>query len=582
MFAGDPVSQGCRGRARPLAAIGCVFGLTATLPSCATPESPSEPRPDASTPDTLSEERLPDTSIDAKAESAVDAAEGGADDLEEPVETCSESGTPEASGSPCTPGQMERAWCGLCGRRSRSCGHDAIWMSWSDCTEDDQAQCSPCQSLQIGCGRCGIGTLRCDISQERCRWVMEGCVASGQCSPGDFEVNQAGCSINLTHVRWCQSGCVWGPFGGCEQRPGWLPMANSPLSPRTGAASAVLAGHWLLWGGDASLTQAQADGALYDPVADRWEPMPEVPDLADAGSDGGARFQGRSRMAVVSTETDVVLWGGKGPGTVFGDGMRFEVSSRMWRPMGQQDAPSPRFDASAVWDDSDGEAIVWGGTSPYGGPAPGGKRYRVATDQWLPVALSALGSRRNHTAVWDNVHRRMIVWGGMRETSVGPERSGASYDPSRDTWSPIADAPIRRAGHVAFWDAPHHKMLVLFGNDGLWDGPRTDGAAYDPDKDQWTMISDQASTGVPLGAGYSAAWGDGKVWVTGGDGAGQGSATALGARYDPEQDAWAKLPAMNQGRSGHASAVLGTLLVWAGESSFTHTLDTGQRLRPMR
>jgi hypothetical protein len=163
-----------------------------------------------------------------------------------------------------------------------------------------------------------------------------------------------------------------------------------------------------------------------------------------------------------------------------------------------------------------------------------------------------------------------------------PERSGASYDPATGTWTPIADAPIRRIGHVAFWDDAHARMLVLLGSDGVWDGPRSDGAAWEPSSNSWSLVSDASLTGYPIGVGYGAVYGGGYAWVIGGSGSGDGNLTSLGARYDPATDAWSRLPNASTARAGHAAAWFDGLFVWGGQGAQNSWLTSGERLTNMQ
>ncbi len=293
------------------------------------------------------------------------------------------------------------------------------------------------------------------------------------------------------HVRKCGDACSWGQPEACENEPGWDPLPQAPIGAREAIASVVAGSKWFLWGGVAD-TGPFDDGAVFDPTSGAWEALPSAMWL-DANSDGGqATFRARSQVAIAWTGTDVVMFGGVGANDeVLGDGARWNASSG-WMGLSAEGSPSKRRNATAVWADGPGMVIVWGGQSPYGGAASGGGRYRPSADAWQSVATAPIGPRQGHIAVWDPTHGKMIVWGGGGDATSAPERSGAAYDPLTDTWSSIADAPIRRRNAFAFWEPVTAQMVVILGEDGSWPGLRGDGAAYDPSSDSWTLLPELA------------------------------------------------------------------------------------------
>ncbi len=62
----------------------------------------------------------------------------------------------------CNPGDQETADCPMCGQKTRTCGSDCQWGSWSACT--GQGECEEGDTRP--CGECG-GTQTCDNT---CHW----------------------------------------------------------------------------------------------------------------------------------------------------------------------------------------------------------------------------------------------------------------------------------------------------------------------------------------------------------------------------------------------------------------------------
>src|SRR5205814_9362101 len=102
-------------------------------------------------------------------------------------------------------------------------------------------------------------------------------------------------------------------------------------------------------------------------------------------------------------------------------------------------SPSARYLHTAV--SSESEMIVWGGVGDSGDLNTGGK-YDPATNNWIATTLiDAPNARSEHTAVWTGTE--MIVWGGF------PIDTGGRYNPIMDSWTATntLNAPSRRSGH---------------------------------------------------------------------------------------------------------------------------------------
>lgn len=271
------------------------------------------------------------------------------------------------------------------------------------------------------------------------------------------------------------------------------------------------------------------DGALYDASSDTWTELDAPAD--DAGT---SWFEARRSAAAAWAGGGLFVFGGQGNGAL-GDGAMWS-SSEGWRPVSVDGAPSARIEASATVL-GDGSLLVFGGRSGYGSAAVGGGRYAPSKDTWTSLPAAPFGNRQDHSAVLDEARERVIVWGGRPSDGSLPEASGAIFDPSSGAWSSMADAPIRRAGHAAFWDAPRDRMLVLFGEDGSWPGHRSDGAAYYPETDTWQWLPDVSWTGFVPSHGSAVFAAQDMVWAIGGE-ANRGVRLALGS------DSWSPVPGL--------------------------------------
>jgi ankyrin repeat protein/N-acetylneuraminic acid mutarotase len=274
----------------------------------------------------------------------------------------------------------------------------------------------------------------------------------------------------------------------------WEARASSDLSGR--ACPGVWTGTELVVFGGEGMGTSFGDGARYCLAEDTWAMLPS--DDAPAS---------RTGHAMAWTGKEVIVWGGFGG--VWGDnrnhndGARYNPATDTWKPMTMKNAPEARFDLTAVW--SGRELLVWGGYtdnhSRYQGAHADafvntGGRYNPSTDTWKPITTKGAPTRRSwNTLVWTG--KEMIVWGGINAHKV--LKDGGRYNPSRDTWRPISSdgAPSARGSHVAVWTG---KEMIVWG--GSARDPQTssdyyeNGGRYDPETDTWKPIS---TIGAPKG-----------------------------------------------------------------------------------
>jgi hypothetical protein len=133
--------------------------------------------------------------------------------------------------------------------------------------------------------------------------------------------------------------------------------------------------------------------------------------------------------------------------------------------------PSPRHQHSAIYDPLRDRMIVFGGGSflndVWALSFAGGPAWR----QLIPSSTQPPSGRVQHTAIYDSFRDRMVVYGGI--TSQG--RSSESWvlplagDP---VWSPISltgiVGPTPRNGHAAIYDPVRDQMVVFGGFDGSY------------------------------------------------------------------------------------------------------------------
>lgn len=162
----------------------------------------------------------------------------------------------------------------------------------------------------------------------------------------------------------------------------------------------------------------------------------------------------------------MIIWGGwAGAGTYFNTGGRYNPDTDSWVATSTTNAPTARYQHTAVWTTS--EMIAWGGCSDapcFNGGFNTGGRYSPDTDSWVATSTTNAPTYRDgHTAIWTN--SEMIVWGGVDcNPNCSYFNTGGRYNPDTDSWvaTSTTNAPTGRGGHTAVWTSS--EMIVWGGS----------------------------------------------------------------------------------------------------------------------
>ncbi len=323
--------------------------------------------------------------------------------------------------------------------------------------------------------------------------------------------------------------------------------------------------------GGAAMTDGGAAGGLHDggagagdggtapiapcptglPAQDRWEPM------SFAGAPAA-----RALHTAVWTGSELVIWGGRGPGGALGDGARWSPATDRWTAM-QSDAsaPSGRWDHVGLWTGS--ELVVWGGRNAASeGLLDDGARWDPRTDRWRTMLSSPdqPTARTRPAFAWTG--SELVVFGGLG-AGVDGTADGARWSPATEQWRAMsrAGAPPGGAGRAVPIGAA--EVLVATSQAARWDA-RTD---------QWRPVG----PGFPaMASGYSMVWTGSEALLWGGLQGGR--ASGAGVRYDPASDRWSAFLASGapSGRTEQATAWTGSdLVVWGGTAGDTFMDATG-------
>jgi len=312
----------------------------------------------------------------------------------------------------------------------------------------------------------------------------------------------------------------------------WKDMNRSGEPTARGYEARVWTGEQLLiWGGvaqsgDKSWANHQ-DGALFDPVKNRWTPM----------STNGAP-EGRAVMQqYVWTGSQFIVWGG----------FRFETGT---------------------------------GFDPVYTAASGGGIYDVATDTWTSIAALGAPTHAPTEVFWTGSRMLVLALLDGRTTPGELAFDGALFDPAANRWSKMSAPDPSLAADFVWSDGSRRtfytgKALVMFGeriNDS--GSPRASNVAlvYDPATDHWRGAELPAKPAY--GTWQVAELIEGKI-VYGGagpllaDSTGADHLTTQLTVFDPEAMTFSDLPLLRDRAIPHVVGSAHHLLAWGGQDTYT-------------
>ena len=253
-----------------------------------------------------------------------------------------------------------------------------------------------------------------------------------------------------------------------DLKRGWTELP-APPEVRVTTATAWTGRELIVWGGYVysgySDEQAQADGFVYEPEAQRWRSLPDGP------------LEARAQPASAWTGTELLIWGGS-PNTTFGsfvdDGAAYDPATETWRTLPQ--APITARAPLSVWTGT--EFIVWGTSIRLDEPLRDGAAYDPTTNEWRRIASAPI-DLTDTTAAWTG--HEMIVFGAALDHNNHAETDtsiASAYDPIADTWRRLPDSPLSPQASTAAWNG---RELIA------WDYVN-DTAAYDPAGNNWRRL----------------------------------------------------------------------------------------------
>ncbi len=249
----------------------------------------------------------------------------------------------------------------------------------------------------------------------------------------------------------------------------WRGMRSPPIGGRAGHSVTWTGTEMIAWGGVESARDVRpfvpANGAAYDPAANRWRKIPAAP------------IKGREFPIAAWTGDELLVWGGRQGSRSLGDGAAYDPAANRWRTL----PPAPLDPVPATGEDA--------GTLAVGGlvgdrlvvvTTTGAAAYDPTTDRWTSLAPAPLRSGWRTAAVAGG---RVVVT-AFGDGATG-DVEGAILDPVTGAWTAItvpltileSGVAIVAAGDIVVVPAVGKALDPVAGS---WsDVPKCEGAGYD-------------------------------------------------------------------------------------------------------
>ncbi len=215
----------------------------------------------------------------------------------------------------------------------------------------------------------------------------------------------------------------------------------------------------------------------------------------------------------------MVIWSGQGA-SLYNDVWSFNLTTRDWIELQPPDPkPSIRYGAASIFDPEAKELVTFGGFTS-SGRFNDTWRFNVDNVTWSDVspAMNAPGNRCLHSASYDGMNHRMIIYGGQ---SSGALADIWAFDLNENKWTDLTpqDGPAGRWFVTNIYDSQNDQVVIFGGN--LGSGKTNETWTFDLANNSWQQINDLGiSPSERDGAAGIYVPSEGRMVIFGGDGGG--------------------------------------------------------------
>lgn len=192
----------------------------------------------------------------------------------------------------------------------------------------------------------------------------------------------------------------------------------------------------------------------------------------------------------------MVVWSGRRGDTNYNDLWAFDLSNNTWSEIAAADPkPNPRYGTAAIYDPLTDRLINFAGFTDTG-------RFN---DTWAYDPRAGIwtehrgelspGARCLHTASYDPLGHRMIVFGGQRGSDALNDLWALDLDTYTWTEFTPATGPAGRTFAASVYDAGSHRLLTFGGAEIGGGGVKSDETwAFDLARQAWSLLQPGGNT----------------------------------------------------------------------------------------
>jgi hypothetical protein len=204
-----------------------------------------------------------------------------------------------------------------------------------------------------------------------------------------------------------------------------------------------------------------------------------------------------SAFAYYPPKSELVLFGGRRPGTIFGD--TWTRTGSTWTQQHPTRSPSARTGASMVYDPASNQLLLFGGSATTG-TGFSGQTWTWNGSNWtlLHPATSPPG-REDQQMAYDAATGTVILFAGFHGTGYWDD----TWSWNGTTWTQLTTpTPPMGRDSAAFVYDPATSQLILFG--GFRGSGFSPGDTWDWTGTTWTQLSPAHSPGIEVFARQAA------------------------------------------------------------------------------
>ena len=265
-------------------------------------------------------------------------------------------------------------------------------------------------------------------------------------------------------------------------------------------------------------------GAMAAPNQETWTWNTTTGKWANRTGTGSAPAPRSGAAMVYDSKWDkMVLFGGRaGSGYNYEDTWEWDPKTGTWTDVTNAGShPSARSQHGMAYEVSTGKILLFGGgrsdSNSYDGTGVVvslGDTWELdaATHVWTAVTTTTTPTARHDLGlVWDPVHNKAILFGGMQMDVSGvtgiPKQDTWEFDPSNATWTERTSQgskPGPRSAHSMAFDGNRNKVVVFGGLDISSGGSLNDVWDWEPTTRVWTQRMTGSEAGMPSTRRYAS------------------------------------------------------------------------------